>query len=319
MDWTRHGVGSLVIYFQGTSTNTGGSLYVKINDTKIAYDGGASDLKRLGWHRWTILLAEIGTNLSSVRSLTLGVENGGQGVVYIDDIQLTGDTTRTLITPVEPVEGLELYLALNGDFQDASGKGRHGTAMGGPLFAASANGQGVSFNGVDQYIAVTGYKGILAVDAVQQAFSVSNWVNTTSDAGDTEMVTWGLQGAATRLTWRVHQGRLRTEHNAGNLRGNTYINDGEWHHVALTVSEGATLRAETTQLYVDGLEDSYFSGGDTPYILAEGSDVNVGRSGPHDGRYFVGSLDEVRVYSRHLSAAEVAWLAGRTATFEKPQ
>jgi len=318
MDWTQHGVGSLVLYFQGSSANTGGSLYVKINDTKIAHDGDASSLTRLGWGKWTILLAEVGANLNAVSSLTLGVENGGQGVVYIDDIQLTTDTTRASITPVEPVEGLELYLALDGDFQDASGKGRHGTAMAGPLFEASANGQGVSFNGIDQYIEITGYKGILAVDAVQQPFTISNWVSTTSDTGNTEMVTWGLQGAATRVTWRVHQGRLRTEHAAGNLRGNTNLNDGEWHHVALTVSEGASLRPETTQLYVDGQEDSYFSGGDTPYILAEGSDVNVGRSGPQEGRYFVGSLDEVRVYSRHLSAGEVAWLAGRSTPFERP-
>jgi hypothetical protein len=179
-------------------------------------------------------------------------------------------------------------------------------------------GQAVVLDGVDQYIAITGYKGILAVETVQQPFTISNWVKTTSAAGNTEMVTWGLQGFATRVTWRVHQGRLRTEHNAGNLRGNTYVNDGEWHHVALTVSEGANLRPESTQLYVDGLEDTYFSGDDDAYLIAEGSDVNVGRSGPQDGRYFPGSLDEVRIYDRALSAAEVAWLAGRTVAFDKP-
>ena len=86
--------------------------------------------------------------------------------------------------------------------------------------------------------------------------------------------------------------------------------------MAITVVEGANLRPENVQFYVDGLEDSYFSGTDTPYFIAEGSDVNVGRSGPQDGRYFPGSLDEVRIYNRHLSAEEVAWLAGRTVAFE---
>ena len=35
-------------------------------------------------------------------------------------------------------------------------------------------------------------------------------------------------------------------------------------------------------------------------------------------RFFPGSIDEVRIYDRALSAAEVAWLAGRSAPFDKP-
>jgi hypothetical protein len=320
MDWTAHGVQSLALYFQGAPSNTGGNFYIKINDTKLAYDGDAASLKRGGWNKWVILLGDLtGVNLGAVRTLTLGVDGGGTGVVYVDDIMLTPVGQRDLVLPTEPDGGLVLHLPFDGDYQDASGNGRHGTPMGGfnPSFEAGQLGQAVSFDGIEQYVAITGYQGILAVDAVQQPFSIVNWVKTTSASGNTEMVTWGLQGAATRLTWRVHQGRLRTEHAAGNLRGNTYINDGEWHHVALTVSEGATLRPEMTQLYVDGREDSYFSGADTAYILAAGSDVNVGRSGPQNGRYFIGSLDEVRIYDRHLSAAEVAWLAGRTAAFDR--
>ncbi|MCH7921091.1 MAG: hypothetical protein IIC50_24370 [Planctomycetes bacterium] len=319
-DWTPHGVQSLVLYFQGTSSNTGGNFYIKINETKLAYDGDTASLMRGGWNKWVILLGDLaGVDLSNVRSLTLGVEGGGAGVVYVDDITLTPVGQRDLVTPTEPGGGLVLHLPFDGDYQDVSGNGRHGTPMGvlTPLFEAGHIGQAVNFDGISQYVEITGYQGILAVDAVQQPFSIVNWVKTTSDTGDTEMVTWGLQGAATRVTWRVHEGRLRTEHADGNLRGNTYVNDGEWHHVALTVMEGATLRPEMTQLYVDGREDTYFSGADVAYIIAAGSDVNVGRSGPQDGRYFLGSLDEVRIYDRHLSAAEVAWLAGRTAPFDR--
>ena len=91
MDWTGHGVQSLVLYFEGSATNTGGNLYVKINDTKIPYDGNASNLMRLGWNKWTIALAEAaGADLSRVSSLTIGVD-GGQGVVLVDDIELTSD------------------------------------------------------------------------------------------------------------------------------------------------------------------------------------------------------------------------------------
>ena len=129
--------------------------------------------------------------------------------------------------------GLEGYWPLDGDLLDASGNGRHGTWMGDPnavldpnSFEAGAVGLGLVLNGVDQYVNIDGYTGISAVDGVQQAFSVANWFKITATSGDTEMVTWGTGPAATRLTWRVHQGRLRTEHGGGNLRGNTYVNDG---------------------------------------------------------------------------------------------
>ncbi len=90
-NWTRHGVQGLVLYFQGRSDNTGGQLYVKINDTRVAYDGDASNLMRSEWSKWYMPLANVAGNLSRVSSLTIGIDGGGAGVVYVDDIFLTPD------------------------------------------------------------------------------------------------------------------------------------------------------------------------------------------------------------------------------------
>ena len=38
-DWTTHGVKSLSLYFYGDADNSGGQLFVRINNTEIAYDG----------------------------------------------------------------------------------------------------------------------------------------------------------------------------------------------------------------------------------------------------------------------------------------
>ena len=111
---------------------------------------------------------------------------------------------------------------------------------------------------------------------------------------------------------------MRTEHGSGNLRGNTYVDDGEWHHGALTVQEGANLRPDVTKLYVDGVEDSTFSGSNNPYEVTADVDVRFGMSGPQDGRYFSGALDEIRLYDRPLSDGEVRYLSGRTSTVDKP-
>ncbi len=326
-DWTAHGVQSLVLYFQGSATNTGGNLNVKINDTKVAYDGDAGNLMRVGWNKWAIILGDVaGANLSSVRSLSIGVEGGGAGVVYIDDISLTTAGERDLVTPAEPVGGLVVYLPFDGDFQDASGNGLHGAAMGSisPALEAGVMGQAVALDGIDQYIAITGYQGIVADRTdpdhpVQQTFTVACWIKTTENG---EMVTWGSADGGPvggqYSTFRLDGGSLRAEHGDGNLRGNTTVNDGQWHHAALVVVEGGNLRVPQTMLYVDGVADGTFSGSDNLYNVTADADVNIGRRSSHGDRYFPGSIDEVRIYDRALTDAEIAWLAGRTQAFDKP-
>ena len=178
-DWSKHGVQGLVLSFQGSLANTGGRLYVKINDTQVVYDGDQTDLMRIGWHKWYIDLAALpAATRGAVNSLTIGIDSGGTGVVYIDDILLTPDA-RELITPAElGPEGLVAYYPFDGDFQDASGNGLHGTgmggALGGPLFEPGQSGQAISLDGAGQYVEITGYQGISAVDGVQWPFSISN-------------------------------------------------------------------------------------------------------------------------------------------------
>jgi hypothetical protein len=92
-DFTAHGVQGLVVHSWGDTDNTATSLYVEINDTKIAYDGDASALMSAGWTTWYIALAGLTTvNLTNVRSLTIGVASG-KGLLYVDDI---------LLAPAEP-------------------------------------------------------------------------------------------------------------------------------------------------------------------------------------------------------------------------
>jgi len=86
-DWTGNGVESLVLWFFGATGNTG-QPYVKINETKVPYDGPATDIGTPGWHKWNIVLADSGANLSNVTSVSIGVEGNGSGVIYIDDIRL---------------------------------------------------------------------------------------------------------------------------------------------------------------------------------------------------------------------------------------
>jgi len=92
-DWTKYGVRSLSLWFYGDPNNSvAEQLYVKLNGSKLVYDGDAANLKQGMWKRWSIDLASFGVNLSNVTELSIGLERsgvaGGKGVVYFDDIRL---------------------------------------------------------------------------------------------------------------------------------------------------------------------------------------------------------------------------------------
>jgi len=79
---------TLVVHFRGEADNTG-DLYVKINGTKVPYDGDPADIAGGEWIAWEIDLASVGVSLTNITMLTIGIEGGGTGVVYVDDIILT--------------------------------------------------------------------------------------------------------------------------------------------------------------------------------------------------------------------------------------
>jgi len=91
-DWTRYGIKTLSLWFYGDPSNTVEQLYVKLNGSKVTYDGDAANLTQTVWQLWNIELASFGVNLSNVNELSIGLERsgvaGGKGVVYFDDIRL---------------------------------------------------------------------------------------------------------------------------------------------------------------------------------------------------------------------------------------
>jgi hypothetical protein len=88
-DWTAGGAKILSLWFFGDASNTAAQMYVKVNGTKVAYDGNAGNLALSSWQVWNIDLASVGTNLQSVTKLAIGIDgNGASGTLYFDDIRL---------------------------------------------------------------------------------------------------------------------------------------------------------------------------------------------------------------------------------------
>jgi hypothetical protein len=104
-DWTQAGVTSLAIHLYGDPNNNAGQLYAKVNGVEVAYDGDPAAFAVASWTRWDIDLASVATNLERVASLAIGLEGGGSGVLYIDDIWLTPPSRA--LPPAITVAGVE--------------------------------------------------------------------------------------------------------------------------------------------------------------------------------------------------------------------
>ena len=88
-DWTIGGVKALSLWFHGDPNNAAGQIYVKVNDSKVVYDGDAGDIARLQWTQWNIDLASLGAGLQNITKLSIGIDDSGaSGTLYVDDIWL---------------------------------------------------------------------------------------------------------------------------------------------------------------------------------------------------------------------------------------
>jgi len=311
-DWTAHGVQSLALYFHGAEGN-GGQPYLKINGTRVNYSGEATDIDKLQWQPWHVDLTGIGVNLSSVSELVIGVEGAGAaGTVYIDDIRLYG-AAPAFVTPVEPdPAGLVLYYPLDEGsgsvVADASGNGNDGTIDGAPAWITGVSGSALGFESHRDYI-TTGTS--LLNDLTE--FTIACWLKGDLSAADrsglvgqNDCIEYGVSASNNIQIWSAASGAV-------NLAW-PYPAETEWHSV-VAVADG-----QTVTLYLDGRPA--VSGG-TAITDTYGTStfpVNIGGGGIFDAtdNWLTGDIDEIYIYQRALSAAEVAGLAGRTAPVAVP-
>lgn len=91
------------------------------------------------------------------------------------------------------------------------------------------------------------------------------------------------------------------------------LTPGQWYHVALVIDGGATIQPDSLRVYFDG---SLLGSAAGSQLWFHGADIGIGAmvyqtrfpdiQPDGDGYYFDGSIDEVRIYHRALSAAEIA-------------
>ncbi|MHC4628663.1 MAG: LamG-like jellyroll fold domain-containing protein, partial [Planctomycetota bacterium] len=183
---------------------------------------------------------------------------------------------------------------------DSSGNDHHGTLHGDPQYVAGFDGDALEFDGVGDFVQMDGYKGVLGTSA----FSITAWIRVGSNG---QMVSWGNTGTNRRVEFRVNGGRLRIDTGGGNVQGDTNILDDQWHHVAATVKANATLSSGDITLYLDGRDDTRISTDTNIFDMTANFDVKIGQMYDFSSsRWFVGLIDDLRIYDKQLTAEEVA-------------
>jgi len=306
-DWTASGIKSLSLWFYGAEGNTG-QLYVKINETQVLYDGQATDVARTTWQPWNIDLSTSGANLSNVTSVSVGIQGAGSGVLYVDDIRLYAKTAEYDV-PTDPERvGLVAEYTFEGNVNDSSGHGFHGTLENDPGFVAGHNGSAIDLDGTNDYVST----GVVASDlgiAGNNPRTFSVWVYTRS-FGNGAIYDIGERTTAMDFSLRTldnTENRWRVQYWGGDYDF-SFDTAGKWVHFA-HVHDG-----QRTKIYANGLLIVDWE------KTVDTSDANPFQIGCYGWRefYFNGLIDDLQVYDRALSGGEVLWLAGRTAPQSLP-
>ncbi|MHC4323659.1 MAG: LamG-like jellyroll fold domain-containing protein [Planctomycetota bacterium] len=229
----------------------------------------------------------------------------------------TGDVWRFRTIPTMPIYDPNLVGWWKFDNEgtgtaiDYSGYGRHGTIHSSTMWVNGADGDALEFNDRhNEYVTINGYMGVLGA----HAFSITAWIRTR-DGG--EIVGWGNNSNGQRVEFRTISDRLRCENGGGDrfVEGATQVDDDEWHHVAVTVIDGATATypGEVT-LYLDGEDDTMESTDTTPFNIVSNYPVTMAKRYNTSGRWYWGAIDDVRIYDKVLTQEEIQQIMLRPDT-----
>lgn len=188
-----------------------------------------------------------------------------------------------------------------GTLNDLSGNGRHGTLENSPIWQADTDFGGVrclEFNGVDQSVQCTSLPAMTT-------WTVATWAKWGSASGNDGILfgCWGATGSI--LLLRIDEAIKRFEAFVG---GTNILNTSwdftatGWFHVALTGT------STTVDLYANGTKISTYSGAKTIASSAEVLYLGT-RSLKNPADFWATKLDDSRIYSSALSAADIAELS----------
>jgi len=185
--------------------------------------------------------------------------------------------------------------------QDFSGYGNNGTWYGNTTSNVTAGqfGNALAFDGVNDYVDC----GNGASLNITQAITISAWINTRSIVGNyativsnynsSYYVQYDIARYNDQLKYAINNAGTQISTISPSFVTNT------WYHIVV-----ADDNTNSPKMYVNGVPYVVTTVG-TKVKPSSAGKTSIGRPGDLNLQYFNGSIDEVRIYNRALSAAEI--------------
>jgi hypothetical protein len=226
-------------------------------------------------------------------------------------------TTTVAVTPLPPPNPL-IPLAsygMNEGLGTTSGDSlgiTTGTLTNGPIWTTGQYGQGISFDGINDFIDL----GTTVLLKPSLPITMSAWIKTNAIGSTQGIMTNDKTGHANHSgAWMdLNSNGKITVHYGSNTGcdsysrrtkvGTTTLSPNTWYHIAAVI-QGAT----NMQIYVNGVNDNgSYSGTGGSLAYATGGRSVIGKVGncPSGDYIFNGVIDDVRFYDKALTQTEVA-------------
>lgn len=208
------------------------------------------------------------------------------------------DFKNDVVAPSYPTQNLLARYAMENDMTDSYLGTYNGS--GSLAYTAGKVGQGGNFNGSSHYID-TGipYTFFDGTDP----WTICLWINSTTankyivgNWTTPNTLAFNLNFAGSRLKNEQYRASVESISSAGSYT------DGNWHMVCFGFNgTGLTLN-------IDNGVENITSGAAGALLYGPGANLTLGRYGVPSSNYYPGKMDQVYIYSKALSSAEVSQL-----------
>jgi hypothetical protein len=224
--------------------------------------------------------------------------NGAGGAVRI--IWGSGRSyPSTSVADATPIEAFTL--------NDLSGNGRTASSVNGPTYTSLIRGGAIVYDGANDYMTVTSYKGITGTTARTTII----WFKASVPNVAYRLFGWGTTAAGGK--WNISTDattfRPRVEIGTASVLANTSapnVTNGKWYMIAASAPASGT--ANNIRLYINGnlITDTTITSGATAINTVSGSDVSFGASlADVSPEYLNGNVSQFLIYNRQLTDLEI--------------
>jgi len=205
---------------------------------------------------------------------------------------------------------------------DWSGHGNHGTLTGGPLWISGQPGYGgaIQFDGAADYVDI-GYNSMLSINE----FTVSAWVKIAAEPGTFGVLGTRVGGDDT-FDFKVQADNIHGDIGSGSdwidtaidIRSGDTGTNGQGGDLAVDTWYMITYVIDNTnqqvRLYLDADLKRTITISGTPLLMKAGQSMRIGDTGYSE--WMNGQLDDVRLYNKALSTAELRLIGGFLAAYD---